>query len=150
MAYQTGDLKVTNTNESKTLGGGVGGEAKEEEDRFGDELRNDQKEEKEEVVETDNFEAAGEVRTSEEAEEKGEVNVVLPTKEEKLEKQRMKQAEKEGTEENNPVEEKREDIEPPKVIATVLLEEPVLAEYASNNYWRQQLIQDIKELEADF
>jgi len=170
LAYQNGDLKATNINENKTLGGGVGKDSsKEEEDRFGDELRSDQK------AENADNENVGEIKTSEEIEEKEEVNVVLPTKEEKLEKQRLKEVLKEGTEEEEKrediqevsggmeekklevveekepemVEEKKEEVEP-KIFATVLLEEPVLTEYASNNYWRPQLLADIKELEADF
>jgi hypothetical protein len=37
-----------------------------------------------------------------------------------------------------------------EVVKEVLLEEPVLSDYAANNYWRKDMADEIDELEKDY
>lgn len=48
------------------------------------------------------------------------------------------------------VEKGEEEEEIKKVVKETILEEPVLSEYAANNYWRKDLLDEIKDLELEY
>lgn len=76
--------------------------------------------------------------------EEDQVELELPTKEQ------MAMNLKTKTDSNisiNPIE-KEEEIS--EAVRETLLEEPVLSNYAANNYWRKDMLNEINELEKDY
>ena len=91
-------------------------------------------------------------------EEKEEVKVELPSKEERIARQQMIHAEggQKGTVETEEAgaeavpEEKKALPEESKPTASKNVEEPIVSEFAQNNYWRNDLAYSLKQLETDY
>ncbi|MDR3737290.1 MAG: hypothetical protein P4L10_17390 [Acidobacteriaceae bacterium] len=153
-AYVNGDYKLIVTNESKQLGGGPDKKDSEDEQIAPEptgEINIDTKESAE--PETKYHDTVVIIcRTTEgEGKTEAEVELQLPTKEEKLAKQKAKEGEEEKKEEEKKpetvvvAEEKKEPSKP------VVVEEPLQSEYAANNYWRADInVKDIDKLELEY
>eukprot|EP00826_Nyctotherus_ovalis_P010142 TRINITY_DN12698_c0_g1_i1.p2 TRINITY_DN12698_c0_g1~~TRINITY_DN12698_c0_g1_i1.p2 ORF type:complete len:156 (+),score=77.76 TRINITY_DN12698_c0_g1_i1:416-883(+) len=75
--------------------------------------------------------------------EEEQVKLELPTKEQMAENLKLKS---ESSFSSNEV--GKEEIS--EAVRETLLEEPVLSEYAANNYWRKDMASEVDELEKDY
>lgn len=76
--------------------------------------------------------------------EEDQIELELPTKEQMAENLKVKADSKTLI---NSIENEEEISE---AVKETLLEEPVLIDYAANNYWRKDMLSEINELEKDY